>query len=120
MSRVTTRVAPRSSASWRACAKNGSVLRLPHSERGVDPAPVELGAQAGEQVAVEVVDRAAPAAGDVVLADLREALVGDVAAGGDAAEEGHDLLGRLGPAEGPEQDDVVGGERAAASGMGPA
>ena len=79
--------------------------------RGVDAAPVELGPKPGEQVAVEVVDRAAAAAGEVVLADRLEPRVGDVAAGGDPAQEGHDLVGGLGPAEGPEEDDVVGGER---------
>ena len=86
------------------------VAVAPQQRRG-DAAPVELGAQPHQQLAVEVVDRAAPAAGEVVLADRLEPGVGDAAAGGDPAQEGHDLLGRLGAAEGAEQHDVVGGER---------
>ena len=80
-------------------------------QRGVDAAPVELGAQAHQQLAVEVVDRAAAAAGEVVLADRLEPGVGDAAAGGDPPQERHHLVGGLGPPEGAEQHDVVGGER---------
>ena len=44
----------------------------------------------------------------VVLADLLEPLVGDAAAGGDRAQERHDVVGRLRAAEGQQEDGVVG------------
>ena len=117
---MTTRVGPEVERLVEGLGEERLGVAVAPEQRGVDAAPVELGAQPRQQVAVEVVDRAAAAAGEVVLTDGLEPRVGDVAAGGHAAEEGHDLVGRLGPAEGAEQDDVVGGERAAASGMGPA
>ena len=60
-----------------------------------------------DQLPVLVVDRAASAEDEVVLADLLEPLVRDVPAGGDVAQERDDVVRLLGSAEGDEQERVV-------------
>ncbi len=59
----------------------------------------ELGAERGDERAVLLVDGAPAAELVVVLPHLLEALVRDAASGGDPAQEGQDLLWRLGSPE---------------------
>ena len=65
----------------------------------LDLALLELGLQGSDEGAVLVVDRTATAEQLVVVGDVLEAVVRDPAAGGDAAQERHDLVQGLGPAE---------------------
>src|SRR5699024_2242995 len=61
-------------------------------QRRVDPAPVELAAQSGQQGSVLVIDRRLASEAEVVLPHLLESLLGDPAAGSDVAKEGNNFF----------------------------
>ena len=65
-------------------------------------------AEVGDEAPVERRQRTDASDSLVVGADLDEALVGHAATGGHPAEEGQDLVGPLGTAEGLHEDRVVG------------
>ncbi len=69
----------------------------------------EVGAQGVEEVAVLGVDGADPVEEVVVLPHLFQPLFGDSAAVRHVPQEGDDVVGSLGAAEGEQQEGVVGG-----------
>src|SRR5690606_970797 len=85
------------------------VAVAPHDGQ-LDPAPRELGLERRLEREVLLVDGALAAEPVVVLADLLEARVQDALARGDVAQERHDVLGLVGPAERVEQQRVVGAQ----------
>ena len=76
----------------------------------LEPAGVEPRPEVGDEGPVRVVDGAAAAEERVVPPDLDESLVRDPAPGGHPPEEREHLVGALRPAEGDEEDRVVGRE----------
>ena len=76
--------------------------------RDVQSPAFECAADGGDHLAVQVVQRATPAQGEVVFADHLEPFPGDTATPGDVLEEGDDVLRFLRPAEGQEQQRIKG------------
>ena len=86
----------------------GVPVAVAEVDRQVEPLLGQVLLQRGDERPVLVVDRAASAEEEVVLADLLEPLTRDAPPAGDVLEERHDVLGLLRAPEGEHEESVVG------------
>ena len=101
---------PRRGGPGDGVGQEGLAVAIAPQHRQLDAAPRQLRLQGGLERPVLVVDGTASAEVGVVGPHLHQALVGDPAPGGHAAQEGQHLIGPLGATEGGEQDGVVRGQ----------